>query len=237
MTPRVSVIVPVYNGAVYLHEALRSLALEGEQAIDPEVLVVDDGSTDDTPEVARRWAHRIVYRRQDNAGPAAARNAGLAIARGDVIGFLDADDLWPPGKLATQLRYLDAHPDVDAVLGTVQWLRRAVDGHTFEPFGAPTRSFQLGCGLFRRRIFHRVGTFDPAFHPSDDVDWLLRAREMQAAIAALEEVGLLYRHHEASLTYGASSSALGLLRVIKESIVRRRGEPGANRDLPPVRRT
>lgn len=226
--------MPVYNGAAYLAEALRSVWIEDNRWL--EIIVIDDGSTDDTPAVARQWRDRIVYRRQANAGPGAARNVGLAVAGADVIGFLDADDLWPPDKLRRQLRFLDTHPHVDAVLGTIQWLRRARGRGTFERVGVPMKGFQLGCGLYRRRMFDRVGLFDASLHPSDDVDWLLRAREAQALIAALDEVGLLYRHHEWSMTYGVPTEALGLLRVIKRSIDRRRDGAELRTLLPPVQR-
>jgi glycosyltransferase involved in cell wall biosynthesis len=228
------VIVPVHNGEAYLAEAMQSARSQGIGPL--EIIVIDDGSTDDTPRVAQQSGNCSIYHHQENAGPAAARNRGLAVARANVIGFLDADDLWPQDKLPTQLRFLDAHPHVDAVLGAIQWLRRAPGRSAFEHAGAPMKGFQLGCGLYRRRIFDRVGLFDPSLHPSDDVDWLLRAREKQATIAALDEVGLLYRHHESSMTYGMPTEALGLLRVIKHSLDRRRRSPGLGALLSPVRR-
>jgi glycosyltransferase involved in cell wall biosynthesis len=234
LPPRISVIVPVHNGEAYLGEALRSA--QSQDVGQLEIIVIDDGSTDDTPRVVQQSGGGCVYQRQERAGPAAARNHGLAVARGTIVGFLDADDLWPREKLATQLRFLDAHPHADAVLGMVQWLRRPAVGEEFQPVGRPTAGFQLGCGLFRRTVFDRVGVFDATLRYSEDVDWLLRARETAVEIAALEEVGLLYRHHESSMTHGKPAPSLDLLRVLKSSLDRRRRAPGLGAFLSPVRR-
>ena len=94
----ISCIVPVYNGERYLAETLQSIL--GQRVGPLEVIVVDDGSTDGTAGVARRFGSAIRVLHQTNAGPAAARNLGLSEARGDFVAFLDADDLWKPDKLA-----------------------------------------------------------------------------------------------------------------------------------------
>src|SRR5690349_13432849 len=98
--PLISVIVPVYNGSDFLSEAIDSIRQQMYGSI--EIIVVDDGSTDSTPQIIESFANSIQSIRQDNAGPAAARNAGIRLAHGEVIGFLDADDLWPPDKLKIQ---------------------------------------------------------------------------------------------------------------------------------------
>lgn len=219
--PRVSVILPVYNGEDFLAEALGSLP--NRQDVLLEIIVIDDGSTDGTARIVDAWGPCCIYRKQPNAGPAAARNAGLRLANAPVVGFIDADDLWPAEKLETQLRYLDSHPEVDVVVGTVQWLRRVTGSDDFAPVGRPISGAQLGCGLFRRAVFDRVGLFDSSLRYSEDIDWLMRAREQGVTFAALPQVGLCYRHHESSMTYGKSTSSLNLLQVFKRSLDRRRG--------------
>ena len=102
--PFVSVITPVHNGARFLAEAVESVERQGYEPL--EIIVVDDGSTDDTPRVIAELGDRVLALRQENAGPAAARNRAIAAARGDVLAFCDADDTWPEGKLDAQLARL-----------------------------------------------------------------------------------------------------------------------------------
>lgn len=111
MAPTISVVIPTYNRLAYLREALASVLAQTRPA--DEILVVDDGSTDGTEEALRAMPAPVRYFRQQNAGPAAARNHGLSEARGDWIAFLDSDDLWVPEKLAAQLEFLEQHPGVD----------------------------------------------------------------------------------------------------------------------------
>ncbi len=111
--PRISVILPVYNRPTMLVESVGSVL--AQTFTDWEIIIVDDGSTDDTPAVAARLVAehrpRIQYLRQANAGPGAARNTGLEAARGEFIQFLDSDDLLAPEKFARQVALLDAHPE------------------------------------------------------------------------------------------------------------------------------
>lgn len=102
--PTVSVIIPVYNGERFLAEAIRSAL---DQTLSPaEIIVIDDGSTDASAEVARGFGPPVRVLAQANLGPAAARNLGVAHAAGDLLAFLDADDLWMPEKLAYQVQFL-----------------------------------------------------------------------------------------------------------------------------------
>ena len=106
VSPTISVIIPAYNAGKYLAEAIESVLT---QTIPPmEIIVIDDGSTDNTAQVAQQFSDRIRYLRQENAGPAAARNAGIAAACGKWIAFLDSDDRWFPYKLEQQIRTLTA---------------------------------------------------------------------------------------------------------------------------------
>ena len=100
-SPLVSVIVPVYNGAQHLREAVRSIERQDYQPL--EIIVVDDGSTDETPRVIASLGDRVRALRQDNAGPAAARNYGITASHGQLLAFCDADDTWPDGKLHLQV--------------------------------------------------------------------------------------------------------------------------------------
>src|SRR5512143_4014499 len=116
--PLVSVVMPVYNGARYLRQALESALNQTYRPL--EIIVVDDGSTDETSAILAEFGSRIRAIRQKNPGSAAARNAALQAAHGEIIAFLDADDLWLPQKLEVQVAYLRAHPDVELV--ATRWL-------------------------------------------------------------------------------------------------------------------
>ena len=118
--PLVSVITPVYNGARHLVDAVTSIERQDYEPL--EIIVVDDGSTDETPDVIAELGDRVRAFRQDNAGPAAARNRGLAEARGELLAFCDADDTWPDGKLDLQVGRLQQDPELDVVLGRVQYV-------------------------------------------------------------------------------------------------------------------
>ena len=116
----VSVIVPAFNAASFLPHAVASIERQGYQAL--EIIVVDDGSTDSTAEVARSLPSVSKYFYQKNQGPSAARNVGLKQAEGEFIAFLDADDQWPAGKLDLQLGRLRAEPQLDVVLGRIKYV-------------------------------------------------------------------------------------------------------------------
>src|SRR5574337_356453 len=108
--PTVSVVVPAYNAAAFLRRAIDSVL--GQTAVDLELLVVDDGSTDATLQLLAGYGERLRAISQVNAGPAGARNRGLALARGRYIAFLDADDWWLPEKLGRQVALLDSRPEI-----------------------------------------------------------------------------------------------------------------------------
>lgn len=112
-TPLVSAIIPTYNRAAYLVQAVESALAQSYPAL--EIVVVDDGSTDGTREALTPYLHRIRYIYQDNQGEAVARNTALAASKGELIAFLDSDDIWLPGRLETQVELLHSRPDVGMV--------------------------------------------------------------------------------------------------------------------------
>ncbi len=225
--PLVSVIVPVHNGEAYLEQALESIRDQDYRPL--EVIVIDDGSTDGTASIARRFSEDLHYLYQPRAGPAAARNAGLRLARGEWIAFLDADDLWPPGKLVQQAAYLRDDPGLQVVLGRVQQIEDAIPraaGSALTPgyreIGDPLTSFVVGSALVRRAAFERIGRFDAGLSFSEDVDWFMKARELDVPLLAVGEIALLYRRHVQAMTHGKDAVGLGLARALKRSLDRRR---------------
>ena len=220
---QVSVIIPVYNGERYLSRAIHSVR---EQTVQPvEIVVVDDGSTDGTAKVASRLGDDIRYVYQENQGPAAARNRGITSARGDVIAFLDTDDTWPLYKLEIQLARLDRDPDVEVVLGRIQWtgMLSAVEG--LMRFEGPDHTMiyvNMGSGVYRRSVFDKVGLFDESLRRYEDHDWFLRAREKDTKIVILKEITLHYHLHEHNMSHNRSKDDPTMIQVLKKSLDRRR---------------
>ncbi len=223
MNPLVSVVIPVFNGERYLRDAVQSVL---DQRYAPlEIILVDDGSTDGTATVAQSLPEAVSYLHQTNQGPAAARNRGIEHARGGLIAFADADDLWPPAKLELQLPYLINEPAIEIVMGRIQLLSET--GLTESAF-----SVNLGCAVIRKSVFDRVGLFDESMRFSEDVDWFMRARESGAAIMTIDTVTLFYRQHEQNMTRGKSTSELNVLKALKRSLDRRRERAGFAAALP-----
>lgn len=221
--PLLSVIIPVWNGEPFLAGAVASVVNQGWPAL--EILIVDDGSTDRTRDVAAALQAPIRCLAQSNAGPAAARNRGLAEARGDLIAFLDVDDLWSPDKTAIQAALLARDPAAGIAQGYTQVVRcsTAPDGTWHdEPCLAPYLAHSLGAALVRAAVFRRVGLLDEGQRYCDDVDWFLRAAECGIRKVVHRDVVQLYRRHGQNLTRRRDLDRHYLLRALKRSLDRRR---------------
>jgi glycosyltransferase involved in cell wall biosynthesis len=223
--PRVSVIVPVHNGAAYLAEALQSVAAQTLRAL--EVIVVDDGSTDGTSELLRRWSDaRLRVARQPQQGAGAARNHGVLLARAPYLAFLDADDVWTPTKLALQVNALDTTPELAMVLGHYAELH---DGAEPRMPGPAAPGYSSGTLLVRRAAFLKVGLFACAWRVGEFIDWYARATEAGLTHALRPEVVLWRRIHAANSTRAAGGGRQDYARVLAAMLLRRRAqaEPAA----------
>ena len=213
----VSVIIPAYNAGPYLREALESVFAQDWHAF--EVIVVDDGSEDDTADVARSFAE-VRYIHQENAGASAARNTALAAARGAFVANFDADDVLPPTRLRVQATYLLEHPAVGGVLGRQEWIdppewfkRDAVYG---DLDGIP-----LSSAMFRREVLAELGGYDTAFTVGEDTDVLIRMRERGIDCVVLPDVVLYRRYHPDSITAGRNPHAQ-LIQSLRAKLERQR---------------
>lgn len=194
LAPTVSVIIPVYNAEPWLAETIESVL--GQTCPPQQVIVVDDGSTDQSAAVARRYARYIQIEQQPNAGCAHARNRGVALAQGELLAFLDADDGWLPEKLALQLAALAEAPTLEAVFGQIE--QRCVPDMIEQPV-AFVAHVQDGCTLntllIRRQAFQRIGAFEPTLHLINAIEWLWRARRMGLSAQILPQVVAWRRIH------------------------------------------
>lgn len=196
MKPLVSVIMPVFNGIAYLELAIQSVLQQELERL--QFIVVDDGSTDGTAGLIAGYEPAISVITQPNQGPPVARNAGLDMAGGEYIGFIDADELWTTGRLQRQLSYLQSHSEIDILQDRMQHIR--FSGSEWVPEDDPFHSLSLSTALFRRHLFDRIGVLDASMLYCDDMDWFLRAQSGGATVARQDDVGLLYRRHEGNLT-------------------------------------
>ncbi len=225
--PRVSVIVPCYNAAAYLPAALASLLAQRPAVW--EVIVIDDGSSDDSAAIAAGFGAPVRCHRQDNQGIAAARNHGLRLAGGDWIAFLDADDLWPADSLGLRLRELAARPDLDGVYGLVEAFASpelsVADLLTLQVPPISQAGRLAGALLLRRQVFARVGDFDSGFAVGETMDWIARAEEKGVALGQVDGVVLRRRIHSANTVRKTERLHADYLRLLRASLLRRRGAP------------
>ncbi len=215
----VSVIIPVYNGEKYLAEAIRSVLAQEYSPV--EVIVIDDGSTDGSAKIARSFLP-VRYCRQPNGGVGAAVNRGLALAGGDFLGFLDADDVWTGGRIERQMEALRNDPGVEAVFGLVEQFTSPDPGG-----GSPPPVIMPGCHkgsmLIRREAFFRVGLFDPRWRYGDFVDWYARAQEAGLRIRMINHVVLRRRIHGDNMGIRERQNRVSYARILKAAMDRRRG--------------
>ncbi len=224
MPTLVSVVTPVFNGARFLAEAIDSVLAQTYPTV--EIVVVDDGSTDRTPEIIASYPN-VHGLRQERAGQAAARNRGVAAATGEYVAFLDADDVMLPDRLERQVAYLRERPEYACVLGRQriavepgveppEWVGKAgVDGGESE-------LVQPMSALVRRTALERIGPFDASFRYAEDVDWLFRAQDGDVGVGILDDVVVVRRIHGANLTYDVESCQREAVRALKGRIDRRR---------------
>ena len=215
--PPVTVLIPHHDTPDLLRDAVASV--RAQDAGEVEVVVVDDASAEDPSVLCCELGVRLV-RLPDNRGPAAARNAGVAVATHDVIGFLDADDVWPSYSLAPRLRRLVGDPG----LGVVQGRPRLTDlqGRLVWSEGKEDFPHYIGTMLVRRSAFEQVGVFAESLRFGEDVDWFLRLAGSGVRHEVLGLVTLDVRRHDRNVTEGRDLKQLGLLRVAQLAIARKR---------------
>jgi glycosyltransferase involved in cell wall biosynthesis len=219
----VSVIIPVHDGEKYLAESIQS-ALDQERAV-VEILVVDNGSTDGTPNVAGQFPS-IRYFHLEERSLAKALNRGVEQSRGAFLAFLDADDLWTPDKLATQLDAFTRNPAIDMVFAHVeQFISPELPDSTksrltIRDKRVPGR-FKSAL-LIRRESFWKVGLFEETTDFADFLDWYMRAMEHKLQEVMLPDVLTLRRIHGANYGYTDRHRRIEYVRTIKRGLDRRR---------------
>ncbi len=236
--PLLSVIIPVWNGASYLGEAVSSVLGQGAKNIEVLILV-DDGSEDDSARVAQEFATgeaadstapfvRCVV--HPHMGLAAARNLGVSLARGGLLLHLDADDLLAPGSISMRLEVLSKNPDADMVTGSMISFTSPElspeESSRYDLPAAPQKGGLPGTSIVRARFAEKVGPQNTDLSHSADFDWMIRAGEAGAKTISIPDVVLLRRIHgrNTSLASNAIASRLQILRTV----MARRAQAGAH---------
>ena len=222
---RVDVVIPCFNAARYLGEALRSVFDQGVP--DLRVLLVDDGSTDDSAAIAQGFGPQVQVLRQPNSGIAAARNRGIAQADAPWLAFLDADDVWTAGSLACRMAAFEAaEPSPDVVFGRLeQFVSPDLDEATRARYRVDSRPADArfaGTLLARREAFDRAGAFDPAYKVGEMIEWVARAEARGLRIVQIEDLVLRRRVHGNNTVLRQPPAQSDYLRALKGAIDRRR---------------
>jgi len=235
--PLVTAVIPTYNRADLVCEAIDSVLAQDYPSF--EVIVVDDGSTDGTGEMlTRRYGDRIRYIWQENAGVAAARNAGIRAAQGDYIAFQDSDDLWLPGKLTAQMRALQKHaecalcytkalyctPDGRPTRRVYSGSNQGRTGDVFDLVLPNTPLIPCPSLVVKRAALAEVGLFDETLRKGEDTDLCLRLTLAYHATYVRTAYVLVRQHAGDRLTHAATDCDIRVYRRLAETLPREREE-------------
>lgn len=224
-TPGISLIIPVYNASRFLGEAIDS-ALKQTVKV-RQIIVVDDGSTDDSQNIARSYGEAVTVIAQSNGGSGAARNRGMAEADQPLISFLDADDRLAPEKLERQAKSLSDHPGAMVCVCRVRdfWSPEIPDAAARAANPGPQfRMGQPGTWLVRRDVFERVGVFNPShnFEFTEGSELYTRMESAGIAVLCIDDVLVERRLHGANKTSNSKAHLEGIMELMKRRLDIRR---------------
>ena len=220
----ISVIIPVYNCDRYLAQAIESVLAQTYQPM--EIIVVDDGSTDNSGAVAKNFGSSVRYYFHDNSGLGATRNRGIELAQGNFLAFIDADDLWVENKLSHQIAAFETNPQLDIVFGLAQqFISPELDETTKSKIHCSTEPMS-GCipsaMLIKRDAFWSVGLFETNWKLGEFIDWYAKAMEQSLKSFMLPEIVLKRRLHNTNMGIRDCQHRTDYVRILKASLDRRR---------------
>jgi glycosyltransferase involved in cell wall biosynthesis len=222
--PAVSVVIAAFDAERYLGDAIETVLRQTRPA--GEVIVVDDGSSDRTADIAGGFGDPVTCVHQDRAGVSAALNRGIAMTHGTQLAFLDADDLWTEDKLALQVSALERAPELDMVFGHVRQFHspELTDEQRarIELREEPVSGICRGAMLIRRDAFLRVGLFAARWTLGEFVDWYARALDASLKSSVLPEVIMHRRLHTANSGIREHESRSDFPKIVKAALDRRR---------------
>jgi glycosyltransferase involved in cell wall biosynthesis len=222
--PLISVIIPVYKCERYLSEAIASVLRQ--QYRRTEIIVVDDGSTDDSAAVAKHFQSKVRYFYQSHSGASAARNRGAELSKGKYLAFLDSDDIWEENKLAYQMEAFHDDPDLDIVFGHVkQFYSPELDESIKRKIHCPAEKmpgYYPSTMLIKRESFFRAGPFQAGLKIGEFIDWYLKAKECGLKSIVLPDIVAKRRIHTNNQSINEKKYQSDIVRILKKSLDRRR---------------
>lgn len=223
--PTVSVIIPCHNYAHYLPSAIESVLAQDSPAL--EIIVVDDGSTDGSAALAGSYGSPVKVLSQARQGIGGARNSGIAVASGELLGFLDADDIWPPESVTVRLEAFRKNLEIECVFGRVEQflcpnLNDEARAKLHCPAGLMNARF-AGTMLIRKDSFARVGPFNTDLRVGEMMEWIVRLQDSGVRTAAVDGLVLQRRIHASNTVLSSGASKRDYLRALQTSVRRRAG--------------
>lgn len=227
----ISVILPVYNGSAYLKEAIQSVLSQSFPSL--ELIIVDDGSTDDSPLIVQELMQidqRIRYLTQENSGVSAARNTGITASNGRFIAFLDQDDRWTTEALHYHITYHQQNVGVGYTLGhQICFLEEDCTPPAWfklQMLDVPHVGYLPGTLMVKQSVFQELGLFDTRYAISSDADWFARANDTQIPMYILPQLILERRIHNENQSQQSRQIHRELFELLSASI--RRKKQGEN---------
>lgn len=216
----ISVIIPTYNYSAYIADAIDSVLNQSYAPI--EIIVIDDGSTDQTAQIVAGYNDKVIYCLQNNLGASAARNLGVNMARGEFLAFLDADDIWEHHKLAVQMEAFNREPSPDMMFSAIKNFyspdcneslkQRLLCPESIMPGFNPTTL------LIQKKTFLEVGFFDTSISTGEFIDWYMRAQKKGLTSHLVDTVLAHRRVHSGHL--GKSKTHQNYCQILRRALAR-----------------
>jgi glycosyltransferase involved in cell wall biosynthesis len=219
---KVSIIIPVFNGEAYLAEAIDSVLAQNYP--NKEIIVINDGSTDQTSSICGRYSQKIRYLKQSNQGLGAARNQGVKLATGDYFAFLDCDDLWEPAKLTLQMQQIQDDSLVFVMIK--QFFCQTLPAEEKEKLSIPQEimpGYCASCLLISRKRFFEIGFFQEIKEVGEFIEWYSRVKMLQIPVVLINDVLAYRRIHRSNM--GRQKEKFprqDYLKILKQNLDRQR---------------
>lgn len=215
--PLVSVVLPVYNGERFIADAVKSVLMQEYEPV--ELIVVNDGSTDQTAKILKEFGDKLTCITQKNSGPSSARNRGIKASNGEYVAFIDADDIWMPGSVTFHMGQFTKYKNLEISVGLTSELDFKLPTE-IDVAKAKEEAFLhlvMGASIMKKSVFKDVGLFDEELILRQDTDWFLRARELERKMAIGKELILIYRKHQNNRTNDLKKSNYYLFKMYKKA--------------------